>query len=87
MNNDTTRWRLTGIEGFSAGLELTLVVDTTAQTVLEAIEAAATSNGIELERIEDVGDQAELEDPSPPPIAPGSVSNLVVTGLADDRHR
>ena len=86
--NDSTSWRLLAIEGFSSSLELELRVDTRAPAVIVAIEEAAERQGIALERVVDEDDQAEAEEPtSPPPIAPGSVSNLVITGQSDTRHR
>jgi len=47
-----TVWRLHGIadRGYS-GLDVTLTVDTTAPAVLAAVEAAASANGLVLERV------------------------------------
>ena len=86
MSNDSTRWSLSAIEGFSSSLDLVLSVDTRASAVITAIEEAAERQGIELQRSE-LDDQAEAEESSPPAVAPGSISSLVVTGQADTRHQ
>jgi hypothetical protein len=44
-----TTWALTGIPG-NAQLKLTLTVDTSAKSVVQAIELAAARNGVKLER-------------------------------------
>lgn len=54
MSDLRTRWRLVAIaEGarIRQGLDVELVVDTTADVVVDAIERAARANGIRLERV------------------------------------
>ena len=46
-----TTWRLTQIPTLPQRLQITLVVDTTAPAVIEAVEKAAARHGIWLERI------------------------------------
>lgn len=55
MSDLRTRWRLVAIVEDAGvvrtGLDIELVVDTTAELVVDAIEHAARQNGIRLERI------------------------------------
>ena len=50
MNEPQTVWRIVALEGWGR-LDVRLVVDTTAQSVVSAIERAAERNGIELKRV------------------------------------
>lgn len=45
-----TVWRLRQIPG-RGGLDIQIVIDTTAESVIETIEQAARDAGIELERV------------------------------------
>ena len=55
MSDLRTRWRLVAIVQDAGvvrtGLDVELVVDTTAEVVVDAIEHAARQNGIRLERV------------------------------------
>jgi hypothetical protein len=50
-----TRWLLRRVPDWPNDVAVELVVDTTAPTVVEAIEQAAASNGIELQRMRGCG--------------------------------
>lgn len=50
MSDLRTVWRIRGIAG-RAGLDVELVVDSSAAVVVEAIERAALAHGIALERV------------------------------------
>jgi hypothetical protein len=54
MTDLRTRWRLLALYdagNVRQGLDVELVVDTTADVVVDAIERAARANGIRLERV------------------------------------
>ena len=52
MEPPSTHWRIVGMDDWPNRLNISLVCDTTAPSVIEAIEKAAESNGIELVRVE-----------------------------------
>ena len=96
MSNDSTRWSLSAIEGFSSSLDLTLVVDTRAPTVVEAIEEAAEAHGIVLVRIVEDDERPEAKtaeseeaepEARPSAVSQSPVASLVVTGQQDTRHQ
>jgi hypothetical protein len=59
-----TRWRIRAVPDLPQRLDVELIVDTEAPAVIQAIEEAAATNGVQLERLEPAA-------VTPPPDRPG----------------